>query len=698
MRHLLLLLAVLETVMACQERTDIQRPSESTVPLAEPNPSPTQPSGPEGESSPLEPERMEPIRLESYKDLGERSNTYTQDGVIVTEGVMRVRRRHENDMDFSKFNPFYWEGRLAFFKVEDFTARGEKKIRFHLETESPQDYTPNRGPDFSAVYIGDPVGSVETLRSKFAINQRMDHVADRKRFTYTLGPDAFQNHPEALAAGALLIFEFRFFMDETDPLWKKEKAFNVHTLSAYYSEFYRLRIGEGGLLIDTLGVSKKMPDVQRFSGGWTTIPTVRVEPWKALQQQAQNMTREQAQNFLNGRTFFHTDMQTGQHVDDQDDDKPLMFFDEMRLERAGYGAQAYNMTACNGCHINNGIALLPADGQPVHTTLAKTFDSRTGEPHPILGRQLQTQGLQAEGQLKVKSYSTIPVTLDDGTVITLRKPEFSVEGRRPLDNLAFSIRKPPALIGMGLLNAIPETTLKALARQSQGERRGRFGWKGQQATLREQIVAALNFDIGVTTTEKPSLDCGADCKPGKASLSTEAIDQLESYVALLGVPPRLNPTDARVKRGSDVFQNLACARCHVPVLKTGPSPFKELAGQTIQPFTDLLLHDLGEGLADTNGGAEARKWRTAPLWGLKNTRHAVNARRDQFRPGDINILYPDTMKASDGNPLQLLHDGRAQSLAEAILWHGGQAAESVRLYKALPRSDREALEAFLWDL
>jgi len=697
MRKLLLCMALLECTLACQEKKSDPLPFGAAPPLATPD----QPHTPGVEPPvPFEPELppMEAIKLVDYDDLGQRPNTRVVDGVIVTEGVIRVRRRHENDMDYSKYNPFYWEGRLAFFKVEDFTRKGEKKIRFHLETEWPQDDTPNRGPDFSVIYVGDPVGSDETLRSKFAINQRMQHVGDRKRFTYTLGPEAFQNFPDALKNGSLLIFEFRFFLDESHDLWKKEKDFNPHTLSAYYSEFHRLRLGEGGLLIDTLSDSKKMPDVLRFSGGWTTIPTVRVEPWKALQQQAQNLSRSQAQSFLDGRTFFHTDMVSGQHIDDQDDDKPLLFFEEMRLQRAGYAGGAYNMRSCNGCHINNGMALLPAVGEPVHTVLAKTLDSRTGGPHAVLGQQLQTQGPEVEGQLKVQGYSTQPVTLDDGTVITLRKPQFAVEGRQALDNLAFSVRKPPALIGLGLLNAIPEETMQRLARSSQGEWRGRFGWKGQQLTLRDQIVAALNFDMGVISAQRPKLDCGANCTIGKKPLAEESIDQLEAYVSLLGVPPRAKPSDPRVKRGSEIFHELACARCHVPVLKTGPSPFQELAEQTIQPFTDLLLHDMGEGLADSNGGPDARKWRTAPLWGLKNVRHAVDERREQFPPGNIQILYPDTMKASDANPIHFLHDGRAQSLAEAILWHGGQAADSVRLYKALPRTDREALEVFLWDL
>ncbi|MDQ3234732.1 MAG: hypothetical protein M3Q07_23245, partial [Pseudobdellovibrionaceae bacterium] len=169
-------------------------------------------------------------------------------------------------------------------------------------------------------------------------------------------------------------------------------------------------------------------------------------------------------------------------------------------------------------------------------------------------------------------------------------------------------------------------------------------------------------------------------------------------VALLGVPPRNNPTDATVQRGEKIFEQVSCNSCHVKTLRTGPSKFPELAGQTIQPFTDLLLHDMGDGLADADQGAYARKWRTAPLWGLKNVKHSTNAHLAQFPSGQQTIVFTDTQRAANGNAIQLLHDGRAQSIPEAILWHGGQAAPAANLYKKLPKADRDALEAFLWDL
>ncbi len=127
-------------------------------------------------------------------EIGDRVNARMVDGVAVTEGVIRVRRRHENDMDFSKYNPFYWEGRRAWFKVEDYTPRGEKRMVFTLRTEWPQDYIPTRGSDFSAIYKGDPLGN-ETGRSKFAINTRMKHIGGFTHFEQEINDLSFHQNP-----------------------------------------------------------------------------------------------------------------------------------------------------------------------------------------------------------------------------------------------------------------------------------------------------------------------------------------------------------------------------------------------------------------------------------------------------------------------------------------------------------------------
>lgn len=620
---------------------------------------------------------MSPSTL-TAEEIGKRVNARMVDGVAVTEGVIRVRRRHENDMDFSKYNPFYWEGRRAWFKVEDYTPRGEKKMVFTLRTEWPQDYIPTRGSDFSAIYAGDPLGD-ETGRSKFKINTRMKHVDGFTHFEQELGELAFHQHPE-LKTGEQLTFEFRFFNSESHPGWAKQKEHNAHNLFAYYSEFFRIEIGKPGLVIDNFESDKKLASSKRYSGGRTTVPTVKVEPWSALQQHALNLRPENAQAFLDGRTWFHTDMVSGQHLSDPSDDKPSIFFDEMRLARKGLAGDAYNAVSCNSCHVHNGGALLPEIGKPVHATLLRLTDRKS--PHGI---QLQTDGDESEGTVTIASYETHQVSLDDGSVVELSKPIFHIDGKPAK---SFSPRTPPAIIGAGLLEAVPEKTILELAIASGGEARkvdgkiGRFGWKAGQPTVRSQNESALELDMGVK------------------KLKPKALAELEAYVSLLGVPPRTNPEHSEVLRGEEIFRGLNCSHCHTPTLRTGESKanFPELGNQTIHPFTDLLLHDMGDGLSDDGPSPLARKWRTAPLWGLKNKRHAADDRKEEFRSGDIHVTYRDTQKAANENPIQLLHDGRARSLAEAILWHGGEAEGSVKAYKGLSKKDRAALEAYLWDL
>jgi CxxC motif-containing protein (DUF1111 family) len=642
-----------------------------------------------------------------YSKIGDRVLARMESGVAITEGVIRVRRRHENDMDFSKYNPFYWEGRLTQFRIEDFTPRGEMKIKFTLLTEWPQDYMPARGPDFSCIYIGDPLAH-ETLRSKFALNFRMKHVANFKHFEQVVDEGAFRAFPKQLAPGKLLTVEYRFFNNEKHAPWKSQKDRNNHNLSAYYSEFFRIRVGTPGIYIDNLQQVNVMPAPSRYSGGWTTIPTVRVEPWKALQQQAFNLTPKNSQPFLLGRTWFHTDFKTGKHVSDRSDDKPSVFFEEMEDKRSGYSASLYNVTACNTCHIRNGSAAIPqlANGTvPIHTTVVKTMNRKTGEPHSQFGVQLQTDGDDKEGTLVVSKYEHKKVVLKDGTEITLFKPIFAIDGIQKELAPVLSPRRTPALIGMGLLGAVTDEQILKLANSSKGRPNllannaiGRFGWKASQPTVRAQIKDALLNDMGILSKGQTTLDAPNGAKKGRGELPEQALNELEAYVALLGVPPRNNPTDPRIVAGERLFHKLNCQTCHTTTLRTGESSFPELQNQTIHPYTDLLLHDMGDELADEGPTESARMWRTAPLWGMKNTLHAGDDFLKKFRAADTNVNYEQTQAAAQKNQPLLLHDGRAKSLAEAILWHGGEATESVNLYKALSKQERSELEAFLWDL
>ncbi len=642
--------------------------------------------------------------ITSYNDLGPIVNSKIVDAVIYTEGVIRPRRRHENDMDFAKFNPFYWQGRESFFRVEDYTPKGQNLIKFFLRTEWPQNYIPTRGPDFSAIYKGDPLAESETTRSKFALNTRMTHISEFKNFTAEINEDAFKVNADHLKKGDLLIFEFRFFLDESNPDWIKQKEANPHNLSAYYSEFFRIKVGEVGLYIDDLKNPSIVPTPLRQSGGWLTTPTTKVEPWRALQQQSVNLLATDSQTFLEGRTWFHTDMVEGIHKGDEADDKPSVFFREDIDKRKGMASSAFNVHSCNTCHYNNGQHLLPAPGQAIFHTLVKTSDKSTGTESKVFGNQLQVAGASAEGTLTVVNVEKTPVVLADGTEVILKKNIFSIDSKLNKANLGMSIRRPLAMTGVGLLNNIPDATIQSLVGRQGGEvsmvngKVARFGWKADQPKLIDQIAAAMRNDLGVRNDLFPQIDCFNNCTAGKLQLPIKTMEDIETYISLLGVPPRTNPIDPKVKQGEALFRSIGCANCHVPTLTTGESKFKELSYQTIQPFTDLLLHDLGPGLADESGKANARKWRTAPLWGLKNVRAANENHSDLFPPGDINILWTDTLKEAARNRIQLLHDGRAESIQEAVLWHGGEALSVNQKYQTLTKEQREAIEAFLWDI
>ncbi len=327
-------------------------------------------------------------------------------------------------------------------------------------------------------------------------------------------------------------------------------------------------------------------------------------------------------------------------------------------------------------------------------------------PHPHYGDQLQTFGvprlLPAEGAVQV-AWNERNVSMADGEIVRLRTPQIRIDdlGFGPLgEDIMFSPRMAPPLIGMGLLEAIPDATIVALAgREPKDGIRGkanlvwdmiagktaigRFGLKANHPTLRQQIAAAFIGDLGLSNDLFPEQNCPPiqkTCKEmmfaGNPEITAHRLTAVESYLRTLAVPARRNADDPRVVRGAQVFEAARCAVCHVPQFQTGEFPAVPLlANQTIHPYTDLLLHDMGDDLADHRpdyraGGSE---WRTPPLWGL-GLSEKVNGHG------------------------ALLHDGRARNAAEAILWHGGEAAVSREAFRAMPKADRDALLAFLASL
>ena len=380
---------------------------------------------------------------------------------------------------------------------------------------------------------------------------------------------------------------------------------------------------------------------------------------------------------------------------------------------AGRLGPTFNRERCSGCHLRNGRGWTPTTAdEEIYAMLIRISVPGTDafggpKPHPVYGRQIQNHavaGVPAEGHpyLAGEAMEKIPL---DGWTYTLLTPEYV------LKDLAFgelgpetmiSVRVALPLIGLGLLEAVPAETLYALADpfdedgdgisgrvnivrdlETGGPALGRFGWKAGMPSIRQQTAAAAAIDMGVTSRLFPLEDCGAGqaacaaARPsGDPELSDAMLDALAFYAATLAVPARRQLDDPAVARGERLFLEIGCAACHTPTLVTGnDAAVPALAGQVIHPYTDLLLHDMGEGLADRRPEflATGREWRTPPLWaiGLNST----VAKRQS-----------------------LLHDGRAQGFAEAILWHGGEAEAARETFRRMPLAERTALLAFLESL
>lgn len=364
----------------------------------------------------------------------------------------------------------------------------------------------------------------------------------------------------------------------------------------------------------------------------------------------------------------------------------------------------YSAASCMTCHVKDGKGRPPASPTEPVVSIAFQLGSASGPgPHPVYGEQLDLHQLgQARGEGTVEvSYDELPGEFATGEPYSLLRPRYRFKdlAHGPLgEGTPFSPRVAPANFGLGLLEAIPEEALLALedpddrdgdgisgrANQvmdvSEGHTRmGRFGWKANQPTLLQQVTHALVADMGLTTPVYPRAQepQGAPVTAMGPDVKDYDLERLVFYTRLLAVPKRRNWEAPDVLRGKAVFRALGCAACHVDrAFETVEvSGFPELSKQRIQPYTDLLLHDMGEGLADgrPDGLATGREWRTPPLWGIGLT-------------------------ATVSGHTRFLHDGRARNVEEAVLWHGGEADAARERYTRLRREDREALLAFLGSL
>lgn len=373
----------------------------------------------------------------------------------------------------------------------------------------------------------------------------------------------------------------------------------------------------------------------------------------------------------------------------------------------------FNANSCAGCHFMDGRGAPPQeDGEEFLGLLVRLSVPGTdahGGPldEPAYGGQFNHHsilGVPAEGTSRV-TYTEVPGTFADGTAYSLRAPTYHLE------NLAFgplavgtmmSPRTALAMIGLGLLEAIPEESILSLADENdadgdgisgrpnyvwdpkaQAARLGRFGWKANQAGIEQQTSGAFLGDMGITSPLNPSNNCppaqtvcAEQIDGGSPEADQETIDQVTYYGRLLAVPARRDPQASDVLRGKQLFHDAGCASCHTPKLVTGDfDGIPEISQQTIFPYSDMLLHDMGEELADHRPDflATGTEWRTTPLWGL----------------GLVRVVNGHT---------NFLHDGRARDTSEAILWHGGEAKDAREAYRTMDAKDRAALVKFVESL
>lgn len=570
---------------------------------------------------------------------------------LVTRVGDRVRDRHAREERFQAYDhylSFYWEERSFQIEIVDKIAKGGDEIVFTLKSLSPLN-----NPDFRFFYKGG------TTVAEYHHNVAAEE-AKPNHYTATITHNPIKGRP--LRVGSKVEFEFSPFLDSP-----------ANGRSNYYGTAMLYVVGRGIMPWEGRGEnldSYPLPKAALLGGQTTLHRSYSDEPANRFKQMAGNIAPLSAQPFLLGRRLHHTDFGTGEHSEQPN---------------PGYAAQAGKLgprfvaTSCISCHHNNGRALPPKPGGQMLRSVIKSGAQYGGalQPRSVHGKP--------EARGGIARWQSIQGNYGDGAGFELRKPVYTFTGKRP-DR--YSVRLAPQLVGLGLLEAIKESDVLTLAdpddkdgdgisgrpqivtNQTGSLRLGRFGYEAGEPTVRHQVAAALNSDMGVTTSIFPQFE---DSPAGEPELSDAALANLTRYIALLGVNPSRELDNPKVRLGERLFADAGCATCHTPKFTTSTShPFAELRGQSIQPYTDLLLHDMGPGLADNLGEHEATgaEWRTAPLWSIGLT-------------------------AGVSGGEAYLHDGRARSLEEAILWHGGEGEAAKEAFRTMDADERAALVRFL---
>lgn len=598
----------------------------------------------------------------------------------------RARDRHAREARFNSYEHYlhiYWEKRTAEVEIIDTVGKDPSggSVTFNVKAQWKLD---TNQAELRFFFRG--IGTV----AEYHDNQPMKMVGNVDDFTYTRTVSTKMPEGRKLQVGDKMEFELSQFLD------KNYKAAEFTGRDNYYGTTMLYIAGKGLVPWAQTGAecqnqdeevcrdSEMMPEDAWLGGHTTMHEVVSGEPESAFMQMAANLAPKNGQIFVLGRRAIHTSFNDGHH--DESEENPYW------TEQANKLGPLFINKSCNQCHTQNSRAVPPATGTPLNKYVFKV-GTETGEADPMLGEVLQPAENNGEPSVSISGWT------EEGS---LRKPTFAFSGGAA--PAYYSPRISPQLVGMGLLEAIPEIEIVKLADEQDANadgisgrvrllkdpesgvlRLGRFGWKAGQASVKHQVAGALKTDMGVLTSVFKTPDCGSaqqNCGPSGAEFGDTDLANTTAYISLLSVRAQRNWAAPDVVKGKELFVSTGCASCHTPTFKTSEyATHAELRSQTIHPYTDLLLHDMGAGLADTlpegtlseGGNASYLEWRTPPLWGIGFT-------------------------ASTAGAEAYLHDGRARTLTEAILWHGGEGEKSQKAFSALAEGDKNALLAFLKSL
>jgi len=681
---------------------------------------------------PLYPKGTQPV---------EQIQVRQDDGTLITYAGFRPTNRHAREGgegwleaedkgpgNYFTFPTFYFQNRTYGLIIVDEVPAGRQKISIYLQ--------PNAGTFINVGLSAFRRADANVGEYGWENNTGFDNLQDNnKRCSPAASIEAmcaikpitdYWRSEEDNRASKKLVMGDKIelapaqFLDNTDGQHALIDGGGIR----YYSFEQLYVVGKG--MAPWYGVAPKLdshplPPAALLGGDASVSYNYSEEPHRVFQQSVNNIGIANMQRFVEGRRLFHTSFLDGKHSESPDTNPVFS-------EHAGQLGQRYNQARCLGCHSLNGRSPAPAIGDKLAAMVVLTAKASTQSaltPDPTYGLNIQ-QVAQAKGApdyaVSIQSYETEVRELADGEKVELKKPVYKFSGPVPAQ---YSVRQAPQVIGLGLLEALDETTILGLADPDDantdgirgipnwsidpetGKRHlGRFGWKAGKGSIRHQAAGALLLDMGVTSPAFPTAACQQgqpNCRAAnsKPSVSAAELDRLSSYMSLLGVPaqrsivsdgytdgivtpPEHDIDPDAISAGAKSFANVGCGSCHVAELKTGNNhPFQELRNQVIHPYTDLLLHDMGTELADTltEDQAGPSYWRTSPLWGL----------------GSLKFVQAGNGKA-DPKSVRYLHDGRAGTVTEAVLWHGGEAEKSRKAFEALSKREREQLLLFIESL